>query len=67
MTQSTWLEIPETPRAAPHSRWRRLTTRLLLPLAFAALLWWIGFTIGALFVVVAVVILTTVGIVSPTL
>jgi hypothetical protein len=67
VTQTTWLEIPEAPRAAPHSRWWRLATRLLLPLAFAAFLWWIGFTIAAVFVVIAVVVLTTVGIVSPPL
>lgn len=67
MTQPTWLEIPDAPLAAPHSRWWRLATRLLLPLAFAALLWWIGFTIGAVLVAVAVVVLTTIGIVSPAL
>ena len=67
MTQSTWLEIPDAPRTAPRSRWGRLATRLLLPFAFAALLWWIGLTIAAVFVVVAVVVLTIVGIVSPAL
>jgi len=36
-------------------------------LAFAAFLWWIGFTIAAVFVAVAVVVLTIVGIVSPPL
>jgi lysophospholipase L1-like esterase len=44
-----------------------LLTRLLLPLAFAALLWWIGLDIAAVFVVVAVVVLTVIGIVSPPL
>jgi lysophospholipase L1-like esterase len=67
VTPSTWLEIPEAPTAAPHSRWWRLATRLLLPLAFAALLWLIGLTIAAVLVVVAVVVLTTIGIVSPPL
>jgi amino acid transporter len=67
MAQSTWFEIPEAPRVAPHSRWRRLAARLLLPLALAAFLWWIGLAIAAVFVVVAVVVLTTVGIVSPAL
>jgi lysophospholipase L1-like esterase len=38
-----------------------------LPLAFAALLWWIGFTVAAVFVVVAVVLLTTITVVSPPL
>jgi lysophospholipase L1-like esterase len=67
VTPTTWLEIPEAPRDAPPNRWWRLATRLLLPLAFAALLWWIGFTVGAVLVVIAVVVLTTVGIVSPPL
>jgi hypothetical protein len=67
VTPSTWLEIPEAPSAAPHSRWWRLATRLLIPLAFAAFLWWIGFSIAAVLVVVAVVVLTTIGIVSPAL
>jgi hypothetical protein len=67
VTQSTWLEIPDAPRDAPPSRWVRVTTRLLLPLAFAALLWWLGLEVAAVFVVVAVVLLTTVGIVSPPL
>jgi lysophospholipase L1-like esterase len=67
VTPTTWLEIPEAPRGAPHSRWWRLATRLLIPLAFAAFLWWIGFTIAAVFVTVAVVLLTTIGIVSPPL
>jgi lysophospholipase L1-like esterase len=67
VTPSTWLEIPEAPRAAPQHRWSRVATRLLLPLALAALLWWVGFTIGAVFVAVAVVILTTITIISPPL
>jgi lysophospholipase L1-like esterase len=67
VTHSTWLEIPEAPRASPHGRWSRLATRLLLPLAFAVVLWWIGLTIAAVLVVVAVVVLTTVGILSPAL
>jgi len=67
MTPTTWLEIPEAPRRAPHSRWWRLATRLLLPLVFASFLWWIGFTIAAVLVALAVVLLTTVGIVSPPL
>ncbi len=67
MTPSTWLEIPPPPRSAPHQRWSRLLTRLLLPLALAALLWWRGFTIGAIVVTVAVVVLTVIGIVSPPL
>jgi lysophospholipase L1-like esterase len=67
VTSTTWLEIPEAPRGAPHSRWWRFAMRVLLPLAFAAFLWWIGFTIAAVLVVIAVVVLTTIGIVSPTL
>jgi lysophospholipase L1-like esterase len=67
VTPTTWLEIPEAPRAAPHGRWWRLVTRLLLPLAFAAFLWWIGFTVAAVFVGIAAVVLTIVGMVSPPL
>jgi lysophospholipase L1-like esterase len=66
VTPSTWLEIPESPRAVAPGRWSRLAMRLLLPLALAALLWWIGFTLGAMLVLVAVVVLTTVGVVKPT-
>ncbi len=67
MTQSTWLEIPASSRDAPRSRWRKLVLRLLLPLAFAALLWWLGLELAALLVVVAVVVLTVIGVVSPPL
>jgi lysophospholipase L1-like esterase len=67
VTQSTWLEIPDPPRPAPQSRWARVTSRLLLPLAFAALLWWLGLEIPAVLVVVAVVVLATLGVVSPPL
>jgi lysophospholipase L1-like esterase len=67
VTQSTWLEIPASPRDAPRSRWRKLVLRLLLPLVFAALLWWIGLTIAAILVVVAVAVLTVTGAVSPPL
>jgi lysophospholipase L1-like esterase len=67
VTQSTWLEIPAPSRDAPRSRWRKLVLRLLLPLAFAALLWWLGLELAALLVVVAVVALTVIGVVRPTL
>ena len=66
MTQSTWLEIPASSRDAPRSRWRKLVLRLLLPLAFAALLWWLGLGLAALLVVAAVVVLTVIGVVQPT-
>jgi lysophospholipase L1-like esterase len=39
----------------------------VLPLAFAALLWWLGLAIAAVVVAVAVVVLTVIGIVSPAL
>jgi len=67
VSSSTWLEIPDSARAGAHSRWWRLVTRLLLPLVFAGLLWWLGLTVAAVLVAVAVVVLTTVGIVSPSL
>src|SRR6185369_1804800 len=57
VTPSTWVEIPPPPQSAPHHRWSRLLTRLLLPLAFAALLWWLGLTVAAIVVTVAVVVL----------
>ncbi len=41
--------------------------RLVLPLAFAAVLWLLGLTIAAVLVVVAVTLLTVIGAVSPTL
>ena len=67
MTPSTWLEIPASPRDVPRSRLRTLAVRLLLPLAFAALLWLIGLAVAAAVVVVAVVVLTVIGVVSPAL
>ncbi len=67
MTPSTWLEIPAPPREARQPRWHKFVLRLLLPLAFAALLWWLGLEIAAVLVVVAVVVLTVIGIVSPAL
>jgi len=67
VTPSTWLEIPALPRAAPRGRWHTLAVRLLLPLGIAALLWLIHLTVAAAIVVVAVIVLTVLGWVSPAL
>ena len=67
MTQSTWVEIPASRRDARPSRWRKLALRLLLPLAFAVVLWLLGLEIAAVLVVVAVTLLAVIGVVSPTL
>ncbi len=67
MTQSTWVEIPTSRRDASPSRWRRLALRLVLPLAFAAVLWLLDLTIAAVLVVVAVTLLTVIGVVNPRL
>ncbi|MDQ1429655.1 MAG: hypothetical protein QOF40_257 [Actinomycetota bacterium] len=67
MTQSTWVEIPDSRRDTPPSRWRKLAARLLLPLAFAALLWVLGWQIPAVLVVVAVSLLTLIGALNPSL
>ena len=65
MTQSTWVEIPSAGRDAAPSRWRKLAVRFLLPLAFAALLWFVGLGLAAVFVLVAVTVLTVIGAVKP--
>ena len=67
MTTSNWLEIPAPPRRPGSRRWYKLALRLLLPAAFAALLWWLGLELAAVLVVVAVVVLTGIGFVSPAL
>lgn len=67
MTQPTWVEIPAAPLDAAPSRWRKLVLRLLLPLAFAVLLWFVGLEIPAVLVLVAVILLTVIGAVRPAL
>jgi len=67
VTTSSWSEIPVAPSATPRGRWSRVLTRFLLPLAFAALLWLAGLELAALLVAVAVVLLTVIGIVRPSL
>jgi hypothetical protein len=67
VTQSTWVEIPSSRRDTPPRRWRKLAARLLLPLAFAVLLWLLGWEIAAVLVVVAISLLTVIGAVNPTL
>jgi lysophospholipase L1-like esterase len=67
VTPSTWSEIPAVPRATPRSRGWRVLTRLLLPLAFAGILWLLDFEVAAVLVAIAVVVLTVIGIASPAL
>jgi lysophospholipase L1-like esterase len=67
VAQTTWAEIPELRRDPPRSRIPKLALRLLVPLAFAVLLWLLGVRIAAVLVLVAVAVLVVISALSPAL